>query len=203
MLSRVQRSIENFALLQAASEGCADAVCDALDAGADINASDSSGHTILTCALTADRYLSSYSPRHCLILCPRWETVDASDTSFMSEDRLNVIRIALLHPDISLYTLNAPQDSIKGVTPLAMAAWLNMPHVVRLLLECSAGSVSVDGTDTDGATPLMCQSTYRVLATLTLTAVIDAARDGRLEVVQQLVCEAVYVPSDSLLIIFS
>lgn len=92
----------------------------------------------------------------------RWETVDASDASFMSEDRLNVLRIALLHPDISLYTLNAPQDSINDVTPLGMAAWLDMPHVVRLLLECSAGSVSVDGTDTDGATPLMCKSTYRV-----------------------------------------
>ncbi|KAL4064486.1 hypothetical protein J3A83DRAFT_4376707 [Scleroderma citrinum] len=152
-MSRVQRSFENFALLQAASEGCADAVRDALDAGADINASDSSGRTILTCALTADR----------------WETVDASDASFMSEDRLNVLRIALLHPDISLYTLNAPQDSINDVTPLGMAAWLDMPHVVRLLLECSAGSVSVDGTDTDGATPLM-----------------YATRDGRLDVVQQL-----------------
>ena len=171
MLSRVQCSFENFAFLQAASEGCTAAVRDALDAGANINVSDSSGRTILTCALTADRYVSSYSPRHCLILCPRWETVDASDASFMSEDRLNVIWIALLHPDISLYTLNAPQGSINGVTPLAMAAWLNMPHIVRLLLECNAGSVSVDGTDTDGTTPLMCKSIYRVLVTLTLTAV--------------------------------
>lgn len=160
-MSRVQRSFENCALLQAASEGCPDAVRDALDAGADINASDSSGRTILTCAITADRCVSSLpalpaSPH----LPPRWETVDASDASFMSEDRLNVLRIALVHPDISLYTLNAPQDSINDVTPLSMAAWLDMPRVVRLLLECSAGSVSVDGTDTDGATPLMCESTH-------------------------------------------
>lgn len=55
MISRVQRSFENFALLQAASEGSAAAVRDALQSGADINASDNSGRTILTCALTADR----------------------------------------------------------------------------------------------------------------------------------------------------
>ena len=61
-MSRVQRSFENCALLQAASEGCADAVRDALDAGADINASDSSGRTVLTCAITADRYVSSPHP---------------------------------------------------------------------------------------------------------------------------------------------
>ncbi|KAI6167927.1 hypothetical protein EDD17DRAFT_1685118 [Pisolithus thermaeus] len=152
-MSRVQRSFENSALLQAASEGCASAVRDALEAGADINASDSSGRNILTCALTADR----------------WETINASDASFMSEDRLTVLRIALLHPDISLYTLNAPQESINDVTPLGMAAWLGVPHVVKLLLDYSAGAISVDGMDTDGATPLM-----------------YAARDGRLEVVQQL-----------------
>ncbi|KAN0093267.1 hypothetical protein V8E55_004051 [Tylopilus felleus] len=152
-MSRPHRSFENFALLQAASEGSASAVQDALDAGADINASDTSGRTVLTCALTADR----------------WETVDASDASFMSPDRLHVIRIAVSHSDISLFTLNAPQDSINDVTPLGMAAWLDMPEVVRLLLECSSGGVSVDGMDTDGATPLM-----------------YAARDCRMEVVQQL-----------------
>ncbi|KAF8841811.1 hypothetical protein BDN67DRAFT_490026 [Paxillus ammoniavirescens] len=152
-MSRIQRSFENFALLQAASEGDASAVQNALDDGADINASDTSGRTVLTCALTADR----------------WETIDASDASFMSEDRLSVLRIAVSHPDISLYTLNAPQDSINDVTPLGMAAWLDMPEVVQLLLECSSGAVSVDGMDTDGATPLM-----------------YAARDCRTEVVRQL-----------------
>ena len=82
-----------------------------------------------------------------------------SNMSFMSKDCLNVIWIALLHPDILLYTLNAPQDSINDVSPLGMAAWLDMPHIVRLLLECSTGSVSIDGTDTDGTIPLMCKST--------------------------------------------
>ncbi|KAG1832566.1 hypothetical protein DFJ58DRAFT_235774 [Suillus subalutaceus] len=153
MISRVQRSFENFALLQAASEGSATAVRDALQSGADINASDNSGRTILTCALTADR----------------WETVDASDASFLSEDRLQVIRMAVSHPEISLFTLNAPQDSINDVTPLGMAAWLDMPQAVQVLLDCSSGAISVDAEDTDGATPLM-----------------YAARDGRLAIVQHL-----------------
>lgn len=153
MISRVQRSFENFALLQAASEGSATAVRDALQSGADINASDNSGRTILTCALTADR----------------WETIDASDASFLSEDRLQVLRIAVSHPEISLFTLNAPQNSINDVTPLGMAAWLDMPQMVRVLLDCSSGAISVDAEDTDGATPLM-----------------YAARDGRLTVVQHL-----------------
>lgn len=81
----------------------------------------------------------------------------------MSQERLNVIRIAVSHPDISLFTLNAPQNSINDVTPLGMAAWLDMPEVVQLLLECSSGAVSVDGVDTDGATPLMCKSAYTLL----------------------------------------
>ncbi|KAF9231002.1 hypothetical protein BU15DRAFT_90999 [Melanogaster broomeanus] len=152
-MSRAQRSFENLALLQAASEGDPSAIQDALQAGADINTSDTSGRTVLTCALTADR----------------WETIDASDASFMSQDRLNVLRIAVSHPSISLYTLNAPQDSINDVTPLGMAAWLDMPAAVQLLLECSSGAVSVDAMDTDGATPLM-----------------YAARDCRMNVVQQL-----------------
>ncbi|KAI5983628.1 hypothetical protein EDD15DRAFT_2178640 [Pisolithus albus] len=152
-MSRVQRTFEKSALLQAASAGCASAVRDALKAGANINTSDSSGRTILTCALTADR----------------WETINAFNSSFMSEDRLTVLRIALLHPDISLYTLNAPQESINDVTPLAMAVWLGEPRVVKLLLDYSAGAISVDGMDADGATPLM-----------------YATREGRLEVVQQL-----------------
>lgn len=60
-MSRPHRSFENFALLQAASEGSASAVQDALEAGADINTSDTSGRTVLTCALTADRYVPIFS----------------------------------------------------------------------------------------------------------------------------------------------
>jgi len=99
----------------------------------------------------------------------RWETIDASDASFLSEDRLQVIRMAVSHPEISLFTLNAPQDSINDVTPLSMAAWLDMPQVVNILLTCSSGAVSVDAEDTDGATPLMCKTHLIASTTLALT----------------------------------
>jgi hypothetical protein len=66
--------------------------------------------------------------------------------------------MAVSHPEISLYTLNAPRDSINDVTPLSMAAWLDMPQVITILLADSSGAVSVDAEDTDGATPLMCKS---------------------------------------------
>ena len=46
---------------------------------------------------------------------------------------------------------------MNGVIPLGMAAWLNQPEVVRVLLEESADSVSVDGMDSHGATALMCE----------------------------------------------
>ncbi|EEB98520.1 hypothetical protein MPER_01955, partial [Moniliophthora perniciosa FA553] len=57
-----------------------------------------------------------------------------------------------------------------GVTPLGMAAWLNSPGAVTLLLDASSGSVDVDGMDSHGATPLM-----------------YAARDGNLEIVRILI----------------
>ena len=79
------------------------------------------------------------------------------DASFLTQNRLNAIRALLTHPDISLLTLNTPQLSMNGVIPLGMAAWLNQPEVVRVLLEDSADSVSVDGKDSHGATALMCE----------------------------------------------
>lgn len=36
------------------------------------------------------------------------------------------------------------------------SAWLNMPAAVQILLDYGAGRLSVDGTDSLGATPLMC-----------------------------------------------
>jgi hypothetical protein len=59
---------------------------------------------------------------------------------------------------MSLFTLNAPQVAYHGVTPLGMAAWLNIIDAVRVLLEESSEYVSVDGMDVHGATPLMCTS---------------------------------------------
>jgi hypothetical protein len=84
-----------------------------------------------------------------------WQNIDSS---FLTPKRLNTIQLLLGHPDISLFTLNAPQSSMNGVIPLGMAAWLNLPDVVRLLLEDSAHTVSVDGMDSHGATALMCKS---------------------------------------------
>ena len=83
----------------------------------------------------------------------------------MSQDCLDVIRIAASHPNITLFTLNTPRDSINDTTLLGMAAWLDTPDVVQLLLQCSSSAVSVDSMDTDGATPLMCTSS-RVRFTL-------------------------------------
>jgi hypothetical protein len=75
----------------------------------------------------------------------------------MTSKRLDAIRVILNHPHISLLTLNLPHHSMNGTIPLGMAAWLNMPEVVRLLLEESADCVSVDGMDCHGATALMCK----------------------------------------------
>lgn len=87
-----------------------------------------------------------------------WQNVDPNDASFMTLERLACIRALINHPKISLLTLNAPHNSMNGVVPLGMAAWLNLPKVVKLLLEESADAISVDGMDSHGATPLMCQS---------------------------------------------
>ena len=86
-----------------------------------------------------------------------WQNMDAHDASFLTPNRLNAIRTLLTHPDISLLTLNTPQLSMNGVIPLGMAAWLNQPEVVRVLLEDATDAVSVDGMDFHGATALMCE----------------------------------------------
>lgn len=62
----------------------------------------------------------------------------------------------LNHPQISLHCLNAPHAAANGVIPLSMAAWLNFPDLVQLLLEESADTVAVDALDAHGATALMC-----------------------------------------------
>ncbi|KAG6810470.1 hypothetical protein H0H92_011734 [Tricholoma furcatifolium] len=130
-----------------------DGVESALEYGADINGLDAAGRTALMCAVAGED----------------WQKIDASNASFMTPKRLNTIRILLRHPEISLFTLNAPQSSMNGVIPLGMAAWLNMEEAVRILLEESSDAVSVDGMDAHGATALM-----------------YAARDGGLSVVQLL-----------------
>ena len=83
-----------------------------------------------------------------------WEDVDVFDASFMQESRIQVLRTLLESDTTSLYALNAPS---KGVTPLGLAAWLNLPDAIRVLLAESRGLVAVDGTDCLGVTPLMCK----------------------------------------------
>lgn len=91
-----------------------------------------------------------------------WRDVDAlNGASFMTGERLDAIKRILRHPDISLYTMNAPQNSLNGVTPLGMAAWLDVPVAVKMLLEESADAVAVDGMDNHGATALMCKTYFR------------------------------------------
>jgi len=152
-MDTVQHSFDNFGLHQAAARGDLQCVRMALDAGADVNALDNTGRTVIACAVAGED----------------WEKIDASDATFMSSSRLRLLSALVQHPNISLSTLNAPQSTMRGVTPLGMAAWLNMPDAVRVLLEHSGETVSVDGMDTHGATALM-----------------YATRDGSLEVVRSL-----------------
>jgi hypothetical protein len=75
----------------------------------------------------------------------------------MTTNRLNTLRLLVEDRHVSLYTLNAPQESMNGVTPLGFTAWMNSPKAVEVLLEASGGAVSVDGKDAYGVTPLMCK----------------------------------------------
>ncbi|KAJ7236269.1 hypothetical protein B0H12DRAFT_1204516 [Mycena haematopus] len=140
-------------LHQAALRGDDVGVRLALRSGASVNDLDSAGRTAVMCAVVGEN----------------WQNVHASNASFMTPGHLKVVRTLLGDSQISLFTLNAPQMAYRGVTPLGMAAWLNLGDAVRVLLEESSEYVSVDGTDAHSATPLM-----------------YAARDGRLDVVQAL-----------------
>jgi hypothetical protein len=75
----------------------------------------------------------------------------------MTANRLNALRLLVEDRHVSLYTLNAPQEAMNGVTPLGFAAWMNSPKAVEILLQVSGGAVSVDGQDAYGVTPLMCK----------------------------------------------
>ncbi|PPQ83092.1 hypothetical protein CVT25_003796 [Psilocybe cyanescens] len=145
--------LDNYGLHKYALIGDDEGVRRSLSEGADINALDTAGRSALMCVVAGEN----------------WRNVDACDASFMTPKRLNALKIILNQPDISLFSLNAPHSSMNGVIPLCMAAWLNQPQAVRMLLEESVDSVSVDGMDAHGATALM-----------------YAARDGSLEVVRAL-----------------
>lgn len=84
-------------------------------------------------------------------------TISGDNLSFLSQthpSHLSIIRHCLLaHPAISDDTINSPQDTINGITPLCLAAYLGKEVVVRCLLE--AGKAKVDSRDRNGHTALM------------------------------------------------
>ncbi|RPD61117.1 ankyrin [Lentinus tigrinus ALCF2SS1-7] len=135
---RTERAALDAALLDAAARADEHGVQIALARGADVNAVDvATDSTVVTCAIAGDS---------------SWEDVDVSDASFGLQSRVEVLRTVIRNDSMSFYALNAPT---RGVTPLGLAAWLNVPDVVRVLLEESRGLVAVDGTDAVGVTPLM------------------------------------------------
>ncbi|EKM58187.1 uncharacterized protein PHACADRAFT_252301 [Phanerochaete carnosa HHB-10118-sp] len=140
-------------LLDAAAKADVAAFFAAADAGADVNAEDPSGRNVVGCAIAGER----------------WQDADASAESFMLDQRLTILKALLRHDDVSLSVLNAPIDAMRGITPLGLAAWLNSPEIVRMLLCECPGLVTVDGMDSSGATPLM-----------------YAARDGRIQIAHDL-----------------
>ncbi|KAG0345806.1 hypothetical protein BG004_003052 [Podila humilis] len=112
-----------------------------IDAGADLNKKDGRGRSALLCAVYGLDTLTITPANLALI-------------SQTSPAHLSIIRNCILpHPSITLSTLNAPQDEIKGITPLCLASYLGKEVVVKCLLE--AGKVDVDATDRKGATALM------------------------------------------------
>ncbi|KAI8064636.1 hypothetical protein BC940DRAFT_259800 [Gongronella butleri] len=128
-----------------------------LSAGADINMKDGLGRTALICAIYG--------------LDLDAANINASNLPFISQSHkshLHIMKnILLQHPNIFVATLNAPQYEIKGITPLCLASYLGKTDIIQLLLE--DGRVDVDGTDSKNATALM-----------------YAARDGNLSIVQAL-----------------
>ncbi|KAF9359189.1 hypothetical protein BGX34_008509 [Mortierella sp. NVP85] len=112
-----------------------------LDAGADLNKKDGRGRTPLLCAVYGLDTL----------------TITPANLALISQAKpahLSILRNCILpHPSITLSTLNAPQDEIKGITPLCLASYLGKDVIVKCLLE--AGKVDVDATDRKGATALM------------------------------------------------
>ncbi|KAH9003066.1 hypothetical protein EDB86DRAFT_2894862 [Lactarius hatsudake] len=136
----------NAQLLAAVIRGDEHGVRSLLERGADVNAADTKGRSTVACAVAGES----------------WQT---ADPSIMTASRLDILRLLVEDRHVSLYTLNAPQEAMNGVTPLGFAAWMNSLDAVKTLLEAGRGTVSADGEDAYGVTPLM-----------------YAARDGNLEV---------------------
>ncbi|KAG0219717.1 hypothetical protein B0O80DRAFT_430674 [Mortierella sp. GBAus27b] len=121
-----------------------------LDAGADLNKKDGRGRTPLICAVYGLDTLT-ITPANLALIAKA------------TPAHLSILRNCILpHPSITLSTLNAPQDEIKGITPLCLASYLGKDVIVKCLLE--AGKVDVDATDRKGATALMYAARDRHMA---------------------------------------
>ena len=157
---------------------------------------DASGRGAVMCAIAGEQCVSFSRSGDCtrsrrltviFLATYSWNDIEASPV--MSSDRVKILELLLEYAEDSLYAFNAPQSGFNGVTPLGMAAWLNSAIAVQLLLDNSSGVVDVDGMDSHGATPLMCESrkvschSFRSRT----CAQTDAARDGNLEIVHLLV----------------
>lgn len=126
-----------------------------LDNGADVNLRDSRGRTALICAIYGIDTL----------------TLDTSTLACITKQELGHARVMdrlLRQPTLSLSSLNAPQDAIKGITPLALASYLGKDRIVASLLQ-DGTHCQVNSCDRNGATALM-----------------YAARDGQSRVVELL-----------------
>ncbi|CAK5275950.1 unnamed protein product [Mycena citricolor] len=151
-------SPESSCLHSAALTGNETSACCVLRAGANVNACNLKNQKVLMCAIAGNKCMySSWHVANAIsdwFYCS-WQQADASNASGSHCGRLGILRMLLLDTNISLVTLNTPQSTYWGLTPLGMAAWLNQADVMRILLEESSKSVAVDATDAHGATLLM------------------------------------------------
>ncbi|GJJ08192.1 hypothetical protein Clacol_002400 [Clathrus columnatus] len=106
---------------------------------------------------------------HYAALGPAINALESQGQVRLSEARLEVLRLISQHDQLSLYSLNAPMAWAGGVTLLGLMSWLNMSMEITYLLEFARGLLEVNAMDEQGATALM-----------------YAARDGNMQVVQRL-----------------
>ena len=90
------------------------------------------------------------------VLPDDYDSDDDDNDASVHLNRYICLNILVERRETSLFTLNAPQRAMKGVTPLGFAAYMNDCRMVGTLLRDSGNRVAVDGMDTHGATPLMC-----------------------------------------------
>ncbi|KAL5526101.1 hypothetical protein ACEPAG_7439 [Sanghuangporus baumii] len=86
---------------------------------------------------------------------PSFDDLDPCCSQDSAPGRLSILSFLLENHCLSLYTLNASHSSLKGLTPLGMATYLNRLDFVTVLLEKGDGLVLVDGVDSQRATPIM------------------------------------------------